>query len=136
MFNNSNGGYSLADIAAATGNSNNGVFGGNQGWWIIVLFLFIFCGWGGRGYGGWGGSTASGADPNYVLTTDFATLERKMDGINNGLCDGFYTQAQLTNGVNSNISTASQNVLNAIQANSIAAMQDTNALQAQISQCC
>ena len=129
MFNNSNCGYSLADIAAATGsNANNGVFGGNQGWWIIILFLFAFCGWGGNGFNGWGVGNANGADPNYILTTDFATLERKMDSMNNGMCDGFYTQAQLINGVNSNVATASQNVLNAVQANSIAAMQDTNAI--------
>jgi hypothetical protein len=27
-----------------------------------------------------------------VLATDFATIERKLDGVNNGLCDGFYAQ--------------------------------------------
>ena len=45
MF-NQNGGYSLADIAAATGVRNgngDGMFGDN-GWWIILLFLFA--GWG------------------------------------------------------------------------------------------
>jgi hypothetical protein len=26
------------------------------------------------------------------LATDFATIERKLDGVNNGLCDGFYAQ--------------------------------------------
>lgn len=31
MFNNENG-YSLADIAAATGGGNDGFFGGNSGW--------------------------------------------------------------------------------------------------------
>ena len=35
MFNE---GYSLADVAAATG--NNGVFGNDGGaWWIIILFM-------------------------------------------------------------------------------------------------
>ena len=32
MFNGNNG-YSLADIAAATGNNNNDGFGGNNGAW-------------------------------------------------------------------------------------------------------
>ena len=57
MFNNSNG-YSLADIAAATGgnNRNDGMWD-NGAWWIIILFLFCFNGgmWGngfGRGMGG------------------------------------------------------------------------------------
>lgn len=44
MF-NSNTGYSLADIAAATGNTNGGFFGGDS-WWVIILFLFAFGGFG------------------------------------------------------------------------------------------
>ena len=36
------GNYRLADIAAATGNgrNNDGMFGGDGSWWIIVLFIF------------------------------------------------------------------------------------------------
>jgi hypothetical protein len=51
MFNGK--GYNLSDIAAVTGNRNggDGMFGDN-GWWIILLFLFA--GWG-RGFGGLGG---------------------------------------------------------------------------------
>lgn len=85
------GEYSLADIAAATGGNNNeGAFGDNGSWWIIIFLIFAFMGFGrnGNGFGGNGG----GAADNYVLATDFATLERKLDGINNGLCDGFYAQ--------------------------------------------
>lgn len=92
MFNNENGGYSLADIAAATGNGNNGDWGNGGGWWIILLFLAIFAGWG-NGNGGLfsgQGSTGSGITDGYILTSDFANIERKIDGVNNGLCDGFY----------------------------------------------
>lgn len=37
------GNYSLADIAAATGNgrNNDGMFGGDGSWWIIVLFILL-----------------------------------------------------------------------------------------------
>lgn len=58
MFNNSNG-YSLADIAAATGNDNNGGFGFNgDGAWILILFILILAGgWGGYGFNGGGGGT-------------------------------------------------------------------------------
>lgn len=47
------GNYSLADIAAATGNgrNNDGMFGGDGSWWIIVLFIFAFFGWGNNGWG-------------------------------------------------------------------------------------
>ena len=91
--------YSLSDIAAASGNrQNDGMFGGNGAWWIIILFLFVFCGWGGN----WGGGNRTGgqgtAMDGYVLTSDFANIERKIDGVNSGLCDGFYAQAQLING--------------------------------------
>lgn len=54
MFNNNYGGaggYSLSDIAAATGNGNDGFGNGNSAWWIIILFLFAFGGLG-NGYGG------------------------------------------------------------------------------------
>ena len=47
MLNNE--GYSLADIAAATGNEGFG--SGNGAWWIIILFLFAFINGGfGAGY--------------------------------------------------------------------------------------
>ena len=63
MFNNSNG-YSLADIAAATGNDNNGGFGFNgDGAWILILFILILAGgWGGYGNGGGGGAGYVAAD--------------------------------------------------------------------------
>lgn len=38
-----------ADAAAVTGNNDDGW--GNGAWWIVVLFLFAFCGWGNRGNG-------------------------------------------------------------------------------------
>ena len=92
--------YSLSDIAAASGNrQNDGMFGGNSIFYMIILFLFfaIFgCG------GNWGGGNRTGgqgtAMDGYVLASDFANIERKIDGVNNGLCDGFYAQAQLING--------------------------------------
>ena len=100
MFNNQNG-YSLADIAAATGNNTNGFFG-NDGWWIILLFLFA--GWG-NGGGLFGGNcaTGSGITDGYILTSDFANIERKIDGVNAGICDGFYSQAQLLNNLNTSL---------------------------------
>ena len=59
MF-NSEGGYSLADIAAATNNGygSDGFFGGS-GWWIILLFLFAWGGWGNNGWGNGGGANAT-----------------------------------------------------------------------------
>jgi hypothetical protein len=89
--------YSLSDIQAATGGGRNGLLGGDGAWWIIILFLFVFCGWGGNGWSGNRSGQGTAMD-GYVLTSDFANIERKIDVVNNGLCDGFYAQAQLING--------------------------------------
>lgn len=129
MFNN---GLSLADIAAVTNRNDEG-FGGNSGWWILIILFAIF-GWGGRGTG-FGGSNG-GVTDGYILTSDFANIERKIDGVNNGLCDGFYTQAQLINGVQQNLATQGYETRNAITQHMITDMQNSNALQAQLSDCC
>ena len=79
------------------GNSNRGGMFGGDGWWAIIIFALIF-GWGNGGYGFGGGGNSGGVVDGYVLTSDFANIERKIDNVNNGLCDGFYAQAQLING--------------------------------------
>ena len=122
--------YSLSDIAAVTNGNNDGIFGGgnNAAWWIIILFLFAFVGGGwGNGFGGFGGG--SGAAENYVLTSDFAQVERKLDSISNGLCDGFYAQnSTMLNGfANAELSRAN---------NAAALMQQLNNMAAQNAACC
>ena len=119
---------SLSDIAAVTNRNDgygNDMFGGNGAWWLIVLLLF---GWGRNGFGG-GYGGGSGVGENYVLATDFATIERKLDGINNGICDATF---QLTNTLNSNF----RNVDNAICTLGYQALQNTNAIQSQFAGCC
>lgn len=74
--------YNLSDIRAATGGEMDG-FGG--GWmWIIVLFLFLF----GAGGNGFGGNRSNEIQQGF----DTAEITRKLDGLANGLCDGFYAQ--------------------------------------------
>lgn len=105
-----------ADIAACTcgGNNNGGMWGGDWSAWIIIFLIFAAFGWGNNNGGFFGGNNGGGAAENYVLASDFATLQRQLsdgfggvekgiDTIRNGLCDGFYTEAQLINGVNTNI---------------------------------
>lgn len=76
MFNNGTTGYSLSDIAAATGDRNDDNFGGNGAWWIIILFLFAFCGWGGNGFGyGRNGATA---EEKTILKQKLAQLTNKI----------------------------------------------------------
>ena len=95
---------------------------------------------------------------NYVLASDFATLqrqidsgisslERKGDAINNGLCDGLYSQAQLINGVNSNIASATASlqqtlcqgfngVNSAINTSGYETRNAINGVSSQLSDCC
>lgn len=120
-------------------NSGNGWgFGGDGAWWIIILFLFVFCGWGGN----WGGNRNGAGTPGgsavdgYILTSDFANTERKIDGVNNGLCDGFYQQAQLITGVQQNMSNGFMSA-EVSRANQQAAfMQQLFAMQMQQRNCC
>ena len=119
---------SLSDIAAVTNRNDgygNDMFGGNGAWWLIVLLLF---GWGRNGFGG-GYGGGSGVGENYVLATDFATIERKLDGINNGICDATF---QLTNNLNGNFRTLDGAICNL----GYQALQNTNAIQSQIAGCC
>lgn len=57
MFNSANV-PSLADIAAVTGNNKNDGMWGGDGWWAIIIFAIIF-GWNGFGNNGWGGNGGS-----------------------------------------------------------------------------
>lgn len=153
MF-NSNGGYSLADIAAATGNNNNGYgngFMGDGAWWIIILFLFVFCGWGNGNWGGNGNGTEylSGVLTRADLCQDmnFNQLENGVRGLQQGLCDGFYAQNTnllngfsgvqnaLTNGfagVDNAICTLGYQTQAGINSVNVAGMQNTNAIQQSI----
>jgi hypothetical protein len=122
-----------ADLAAVTGN-NGSNFGGDGSWWIIILFLFIFAGnW---NNGGFFGNGSQGAADNYVLTSDFAQMERKLDGINNGLCDGFYAQAQLTNGVQASMANGFAQAELARTNGNTTLLQSINGIGTQLQQCC
>lgn len=83
--------YSLSDIASIT---NGNGFGGNS-WWFLILFFFIFGGgtWGNRGQAATTSELAQGFADNRVMA--------KLDGLSNGLCDGFYAQnTTMLNGFN------------------------------------
>lgn len=154
MFNGTNGCYSLADVAAVTNNGrSNGdesMWGGNSAWWIIILFLFVFCGWG-NGFGGFGGGSngLQGALTRADLCQDmnFQGLENGVRGIQQGLCDGFYAQNQnmltgfagLQNtiqggfaGVDNAVCTLGYNTQQGFNSMNVANMQNTNAIQQDI----
>lgn len=90
MFNGK--GYDLSDIAAVTGNHNSDGMFGNNGWWIILLFLFA--GWGRNGFGnGFGGSGYEGIPATQAdvrAAVDQQTLISKLDQQTYGLADATY----------------------------------------------
>lgn len=72
--------------------------GGGDGFmnsWVWVFFLFFLLAWGGNGNGLFGNRNALG---DYATQSDIQrgfntnTIINKLDGISNGLCDGFYAQ--------------------------------------------
>ena len=121
---------------APANTSNGGGFGwgGDGAWWIIILFLFVFCGWGNNGWGNNGNS--GGVVDGYVLTSDFANIERKIDSVNQGLCDGFYQQAQLVNGTNMAMANGFAQAELSRSNQQAALMQQLNAMQMQAAECC
>ena len=127
---------SAADVAAVTRNNdgyNNGLFG-NDWAWIVILLLF---GWGGnRGFGGFGGGFGgnSGCSPcatqaDVRAAVDQQTLVSKLDQQTYGLADSTYALNNTINqnfrGVDNAICTLGYNVQNGF-----------NTLGHQISDCC
>lgn len=121
-------------VAPTSANGGFGGFGGD-GWWIILFFIVLF-GWGGNGWGGNNGGVMDG----YVLTSDFANIERKLDNVNNGLCDGFYA---MNTGMLNGFSGVTQAVTNGFYSSELSRcnqqatlMQQLNAMQMQAQECC
>lgn len=119
---------------ANTGNGNGFGWGGDGAWWIVLFLIFAaFGGWGnGFGFGGGGNGVMDG----YVLTSDFANIERKIDSVNQGLCDGFYQQAQLVNGTNMAMANGFAQAELSRSNQQAALMQQLNAMQMQAAECC
>ena len=124
MFKNS--GYNLSDIAAVTRGNEDGFFGGNSGWWIILLFLF---GFGGGGFGWGNGAGNENVRDAVAYGFDINNLENGVRGLEHGICDGFYD-------MNTSLLTGFGNI-------AMGNMQNTNAITSQLSnmaatqaQCC
>lgn len=122
---------SPADVAVLSGNtgrnSDNMGFGDNA-WWIIVLLLF---GWGRNGFGG--GFGGNGVGENYVLATDFATIERKLDAVNSGICDSTFA---LNNTITNGFFGVQNSLTQGFSGLNTALLQGNYALSSQLADCC
>lgn len=142
MF-NSGTGYSLADIAAVTeGNNGNGWGTDGNGWWVILLFLFAFGGWGNGGFGNRGFNNGTTTREEISYGFDMNNIENGIRGIQQGLCDGFYSQnstmLQGFSGLASEVSGAARDIQSDLSQcccdTKTALMQGFNGIQAQMSQ--
>lgn len=141
-----NMGFSLADIAAACrGNGNGDGFGGNNGWWILVILWAL---WGNgnvfgennrnnNGCNGNGGGSVTyqvGADVQRGFDTQ--AIIQKLDGINNGLCSLGYDQLVQMNNITATVQQTGFNLQQAIAQLAASGMLQNNQLQALIQSCC
>ena len=163
-------GLSAADVAAVVRNNDgccnnggygmmNGIggYGFGEGWWVIIILMALFggFGYGGFGYGGAGMRGGNGCGCEAAVATvgdiqrgfDNQGVTNKLNGLENGLADGFYAMnnSMLTgfNGVQSAIQNSAMNAMQntftlqqAIQSDTVANMQNTNALATQLANCC
>ncbi len=127
-----------AGNAYNSGNSGFGGFGDNGAWWIIILFLFVFCGWGNNGWGNGGGGNSAPyvvANQGYDTRSDIQrgfdnqAVITKLDGITQGICDSTYAlNNTMTNGFsNAELSRCNQQA---------ALMQQLNSMAMQNQNCC
>lgn len=174
MFNSGNSTPFSMPVAPIGYGGGNGMGNWNEDWIALIVLAMVF-GYGGFGMGGmggmgmflpfmfmngWGGFGGNGCGCGNNANAIEASIQRgfdnqavisKLDGINNGLCDGFYavntsilnaqsgiqnSLCQGFNSVNTNIMQGNFGLQNAINNAAVANMQGQNALQAQISDCC
>ena len=112
-------------VANLDGNGSNGGWGDTGAWWIVLFVLFLA--FGGFGNNGWGGN---GAGNGY---TD-AAIQRGFDN---------QTVVSKLDGINTNIMQTGFGIQQAINADTVSGMQNTNAIQstltnmaAQNASCC
>lgn len=144
---------SLADIAAVTGNKNNDGFADGNGWWVLIILFALFGGWGNNGYGNRNGNGDSAPSVVYMPGPGMSTgaaytdsaMQRSFDnlGVTNalssiqtGICDLGYNQLAQMNNLGTSLMQTGYGLQNAIQQSTVNNMQNTNALQTQLANCC
>lgn len=125
-------GEGIVPVMDVNGNNGSGFGGyGNGDWaWIIVLFLIF--GWGRNGFGGGFGGNQGVVD-GYALQTDFATIERKLDSVNSGICDATFA---LNNNLNSGFFGVQNSLTQGFAGINTALLQGNYNLSTQLADCC
>ena len=132
----SNNCASVPLVANIDGNGNNNGWGAEGSWLWFIIVIFAIFGWGGFGNGFGGNGMNGGVGSEIQRGFDNQAVVSKLDSITNGLCDGFYAVQNGMNGINTNILQTGFGIQQAINADTVANMQNTNDLQAQLANCC
>ena len=120
----------IAPMGGCYNNNNDGMFSGGWGGLIGLIAVAALFGWGNGGFGfGGGNGGAYGVDAAVQRGFDTSTIISKLDGINNGLCDGFYA-------VNSSLLTGFGNSNTAIMQNGYETRNAINSVSQQLASCC
>ena len=135
MFNTGNC-ASVPLVANIDGNGNNNGWGAEGSWLWFIIVIFAIFGWGGFGNGFGGNGMDGGVGSGIQRGFDNQAVVSKLEGSTNGLCDGFYAVQNGMNGINTNILQTGFGIQQAINADTVANMQNTNALQSQLANCC
>lgn len=140
----SNGGTGMIMPVAPTGGTGFGNgFGGDGGWWILLLFILLG-GWNnnGNGYGAGAGGLYPWMNQSNQINDGFRDqmINGNITGIQNAVTSGFGdVQTALCSGfagVNAGIANAAAQAEISANARQMADMQQNFALQSQLAQCC
>lgn len=146
-------------VAPMMGGYGNNGFGFGNDIWVILLVLFAFGGWGGMGMGGFGGGFGGAYEFPWLLNGQQGINANTNAGFNQAATAGALSALQTSitggfgdvqlgiSGVNQNINTSTGQVIQALNANQMAGLQQMfglqtamnqgfNASQAQLAQCC
>lgn len=133
MFNSGNG---IVPVMNVNGN-NDGMWGGDGGWWAWILFAMLF-GWGGNGWG-WGNGNGQGnqfTEAQLQRGFDNQAVISKLDGISNGICSLGYDQLAQMNGIQQTVQQTGWNLQQTANTNANAAQQMMWQIMQLISSCC
>lgn len=133
------GGNSMVmPVSPLGGYGNNGF--GQDGWWIILLFLLVGANGWGNGFGGGYGGGAGYVDSSVQRGFDQSAVMSGISGLTSAVTSGFGdVQTALCGGfagVNSNIANGFAQAEIAANARQIADLQQNFALQSQFADCC
>lgn len=120
---------SPADVAVLSGNTgrnNDGMFGDNGAWWIVLFLIF---GWGRNGFGGFGGNSGDGGYAGFGAPNVYA----KLDGITYGISDATFA---LNNAITTGFTGVQNALCQGFNGLNVAYLQGTNSLSSQLADCC